>query len=272
MQGFVPCRRFHLFFSDHVHELNAGEKDAGAAKILEAEHRSGSAFNGSVIWLDDVVPYLTWRPAHTTIGFSRPALMASRAATFEPLLSMVTLSGAPLRSIACSKNLRAAALSRCTRSKKSTVSPALSTAQYRYFHTPFTLTYVSSMRQLLRPCAWSVGTLLQGGQQLDRPAVHGRVIDKNHTLGHHFLQIPKTQRLRAIPTNTKQNHIKWVMQALQDPCHQWIQYLSHRSPTLHCHCNESQKFLITTESQKIGHGEASLLRHAPSIQSPASLP
>jgi hypothetical protein len=30
--------------------------------------------------------------------------MASRAATFEPLLSIVTFSGAPFRSIVCSKN------------------------------------------------------------------------------------------------------------------------------------------------------------------------
>lgn len=48
-------------------------------------------------------------------------------------------SGAPFRSIACSKKLRAAALSRCARSTKSMVSPALSTARYRYFHSPLTL-------------------------------------------------------------------------------------------------------------------------------------
>src|SRR5450756_991505 len=32
-------------------EFDAGEKDAGAAKILEAEHRSGSSFNGTVVLL-----------------------------------------------------------------------------------------------------------------------------------------------------------------------------------------------------------------------------
>ncbi len=36
----------------------AGEKDVGAAKILEAEHRSRSAFNGTVVLLDDVVQLL----------------------------------------------------------------------------------------------------------------------------------------------------------------------------------------------------------------------
>jgi len=62
---------------------------------------------------------------------------------------MVTFSGVTFRSIACSKSLCAAALSRCARSKKSTVSPALSTARYRYFYSPLTLMYASSMRQLL---------------------------------------------------------------------------------------------------------------------------
>ncbi len=43
---------FHLSFPDHVHEFDAGEKNAGAAKILEAEHRSGSTFDGTVVLLD----------------------------------------------------------------------------------------------------------------------------------------------------------------------------------------------------------------------------
>ncbi len=42
---------FHLSFPDHMHKLDAGEKNAGAAKILEAEHRSGSTFDGTVVLL-----------------------------------------------------------------------------------------------------------------------------------------------------------------------------------------------------------------------------
>jgi len=49
---------FHLPFFDHVHEFDAGEKNACAAKILEAKHRSGSTFNGTVVLLDDVVQVL----------------------------------------------------------------------------------------------------------------------------------------------------------------------------------------------------------------------
>jgi hypothetical protein len=49
---------FHLPISDHVHEFDSGQKDAGTAKILEAEHRPGSAFNGTVVLLDVVVQVL----------------------------------------------------------------------------------------------------------------------------------------------------------------------------------------------------------------------
>ena len=53
--GLSPAAVFHLPFSDHVHEFDAGEKNAGTAKVLEAEHRSGSTFDGTVVLLDDVV-------------------------------------------------------------------------------------------------------------------------------------------------------------------------------------------------------------------------
>src|ERR1700730_19200069 len=56
--GLSPAAVLHLPFPDHVHEFDAGEEDAGAAKILEAEHWSGSAFNGTVVLLDDVVQVL----------------------------------------------------------------------------------------------------------------------------------------------------------------------------------------------------------------------
>src|SRR5450631_1492635 len=56
--GLSPAAVFHLSFSDHVHEFDTREKDAGAAKILEAEHRSRSAFDGTMVLLDDVVQIL----------------------------------------------------------------------------------------------------------------------------------------------------------------------------------------------------------------------
>jgi hypothetical protein len=40
---------FHLPFADHGHQFNAREKNAGAATILEAEHRPGSAINCRVV-------------------------------------------------------------------------------------------------------------------------------------------------------------------------------------------------------------------------------
>lgn len=80
--------------------------------------------------------YLTWR---TTIGTSRPALIASMAALLAPLLSIATLSGSPFAPIALSKKRFAAAMSRLAVSRKSTVFPYLSTERYRYFQMPLTL-------------------------------------------------------------------------------------------------------------------------------------
>jgi len=51
------------------------------------------------------------------------------SARLEPLLSMVTVSGAPFLAMALSKKRRAAALSRLALNKKSMVLPALSTAR-----------------------------------------------------------------------------------------------------------------------------------------------
>jgi hypothetical protein len=49
---------FSLAFFDDVHEFNAREKNAGAAKLPEAEHRPGSALNGAVVLLNDFVQAL----------------------------------------------------------------------------------------------------------------------------------------------------------------------------------------------------------------------
>ena len=39
----------HLPFADHMHDFDACQDDAGAAKILEAHHRLDDAFDGTVI-------------------------------------------------------------------------------------------------------------------------------------------------------------------------------------------------------------------------------
>jgi hypothetical protein len=59
LSGSLPFAAvFHLPSPDHVHEFDAGGKDAGAAKIFEAERRSGSTFDGTAVLLDDVVQVL----------------------------------------------------------------------------------------------------------------------------------------------------------------------------------------------------------------------
>ena len=41
-----------------MHDLDAGKQNSGAAKGLEAEHRTGDAFDGALVLLDDVVELL----------------------------------------------------------------------------------------------------------------------------------------------------------------------------------------------------------------------
>ena len=70
--------------------------------------------------------YFDWR---ISMGSALSAWMLVIAAVFAPFLSIVTFSGTPCRSVACSKTARAAACSRLARSRKSTVSPSRSTAR-----------------------------------------------------------------------------------------------------------------------------------------------
>jgi hypothetical protein len=49
--------------------------------------------------------------------------------------------GSPLRRMAFFRNRNAASVSRCSVSRKSIGFPCLSTARYKYRHTPFTLIY-----------------------------------------------------------------------------------------------------------------------------------
>ena len=95
--------------------------------------------------------YLTRRSSMST-PFS--AWYASMAAVLAPLLSMLIFCGVPHWSMDLRKKRKAALRSRLAVNRKSIVWPALSTARYRYFHWPFTLTYVSSKRQLLPTARW----------------------------------------------------------------------------------------------------------------------
>ncbi len=96
----------------------------GATKILEAQHRSGDAFDGPMVLLDHVTQVLdlTDRDGRLPLGVSR--VQRSR---LEPFLSMVIVSGTPFLAVDFSNKRRAANLSRLALNRKSIVLPALST-------------------------------------------------------------------------------------------------------------------------------------------------
>jgi hypothetical protein len=49
---------------------------------------------------------------------------------------------------------------------------------------------------------------LQYRQQLDGPAVHGRMIDRNAALSHHFFEVSQAQRVGHVPTHASQDHVE----------------------------------------------------------------
>ena len=49
---------FHLPLGDHVHEFNATQQDAGAAKILESQHGAGTTLDRPMVLFHDIIEIL----------------------------------------------------------------------------------------------------------------------------------------------------------------------------------------------------------------------
>ena len=49
---------FHLPFPDHMHRFDARQDDAGTTKILESQHRPGTALDRPVVLFDEVIQIL----------------------------------------------------------------------------------------------------------------------------------------------------------------------------------------------------------------------
>ena len=64
---------FHLPLPDHRHYFDAGQDDAGATKILEAQHRSGDAFDGPMVLSTTLIRFV-----HPPALAHRPLVTAKR--------------------------------------------------------------------------------------------------------------------------------------------------------------------------------------------------
>src|ERR1700730_12741033 len=74
--------------------------------------------------------------------------------------------------------------------------------------------------------------LFEQWHHLDDPAMHRRMIT-NVALGHHFLEIAKTQRVGNVPSHTQQDHFKRIVQPLQNLSDVWSKRRSWRHCLLH---------------------------------------
>jgi hypothetical protein len=75
--------------------------------------------------------------------------------------------------------------------------------------------YVSSIRQIL-----PTGRLRR--QQLERPSMHGRMIDADSTLGDHLFNMTQAQRIGNVPAYAHQDRVERVMQTLEHSAHRRI--------------------------------------------------
>ena len=195
-----------------MHEFDSGEKDAGTAKILEAEHWSGLSFDSTVVLLNDVVEVLdlTYEdrlPSSDVHGFQSRHIRAAlinghflwRAVSLNRLFEEPACRG--LVAMCPQQEINGVT---CLINSTVQLLPLAPNLDVCLVHPPAPPD----------PALGASERLLQDWQQLDRPAVHRRVIDRDPPLGNHLFHMPKTQRISAIPTNTEQNHIQRMVQAL----------------------------------------------------------
>jgi len=67
--------------------------------------------------------------------------------------------------------------------------------------------------------------LFKHGQELDGPAVHCGMIDRNSTLGHHFLEMTQAKQIGDVSTHAGQDHFQRIVQPFKHACHTRIQCL-----------------------------------------------
>jgi len=83
-----------------MHHLDARQDDAGATKVLEAHHGFDDAFDGTMVLFNKVVQILVLPDFDGRFPVSIDRVQGGQIA---PLLSTVTVSGAPFWSMAFSK-------------------------------------------------------------------------------------------------------------------------------------------------------------------------
>jgi hypothetical protein len=111
-------------------QFDAGHDRLCPSKRFESQHRAYAAFDVAVILFNQIIQSLTVMVSSSGLS----ALSVVSAAVLAPLLSIVTIAGAPWCRMALRKKRNAAAASRLAVSRKSMVLPSVSTARYRYFH------------------------------------------------------------------------------------------------------------------------------------------
>jgi hypothetical protein len=227
----------HLPFRDHMHYLNAGQKDPGTAKSLEPQHGPRASLDRPMVLLDHVVEIFAladldgcfaisidrFEPGEIGTAFVDGhcfghAILGDRFLKVTPRCSLVPMG--PKQKVNGVAVLVDGPVE---------ISPFALDADVGLVHPPALTNHLLAQAE----------RFLQYRQQLDGPAVHGRMIDRNAALGHHLFKMAQAQRIRHVPPHAEQDDVERVVQALEHLCDSWIQVLFHRSKRLPLRCQHS---------------------------------
>ena len=196
-----------------MHDFDAAKKSPGAAKSLEPQHGSGAPLDCPMVLLDAVVEIfgladLDRRLTISIDGFERgeigtafvdghrlgDAILSDRFLKVTPGCSLVPMGA--------QQEVDGVAV---LVDGPVEIFPVALDADVCLIHSPA----LSN---------WQLATakrFLQYRQQLERPAMDGRMIDRRPTFGHHFFKMTQTQRIGDVPAHARQNHLQRIVQAFQ---------------------------------------------------------
>jgi hypothetical protein len=90
--SLIATAVLHPPFHNHVHELDTARQNTGTSKGLEPEHRPGTALDSPVVLFHDVIQILVLVDLDRRVA---PGVEGLERGRFEPLLSIVIVSGSP---------------------------------------------------------------------------------------------------------------------------------------------------------------------------------
>jgi len=199
---------------DHVHGLDSFDQFLRTPKRLEPEHRICDSLHGPVVLLDDVVQIFGLPQLNIKAGVGIDATNGCRVGTAfvdgDFLWQTMQIDGAlQVSSGRCQVTLGS------EQEVHRIANLVDSAVQVFPFAGDFDVGFIEPPTRPNRALAVAKDEC-QDREYFQRPAVYGKVIDKDTALLHHFFQMAKAQRVSRVPTRAHQHHFQRVVQPLEN--------------------------------------------------------